>query len=645
MLNPDYFVALNFLALTSQEFGFIVYRKRCDWVRTQDKADWYRGSLPIESVSNESLQGERASYWISLEPRDEFEIFHCHCRTNNFLTKYVLHKALEARLALTDLQYEVSTKCFETAIRFKVKKYLEGYEVIRLEPYYLSVASQFGFRIDFEFQKNENVPFTRKIQRLSLSLDENYKSNRNFYVDRYAKIKAFITNYLVPRKIFPIKGNLQSEINIEHSLYELKAKTLSPKTYIFGNGREGQEQLAGLRRFGPLQRLETAVQFYFSFTDNSREYAIDLYKALCGNQYATTFAGMQDIFGVVIEKNNTTRTSLRSFKEESIEHLAFEVKDTSKGLPIQITILPSKELKKEYLDLYYYSSQARIPLQNVSLELLRNESNFKWSVSNIGLQIFAKLGGKPWKVKPSNQNCLIIGVGQAHQFRKTEEGRFFINKYFAYSVLMDSSGIYKDIAILGDSTNEKQYMEQIKSKIEEIVKRYQYEFKKFVIHTPFKIKNKELNAIRDSIQALSNSLKLTDIEFVVMKVNTSNNFFGYYSQSNSLVPFESTCLQLSHKEYLIWFEGIQLNKPNVSKRFSGPTHIEFYYANQKLSDSAKMRYLQDVINLSGANWRGFNAKSLPVSIYYCQLIARRIKEFDAYGYENVQIETSTPWFL
>jgi len=645
MLNPDYSVALNFLALTTQEFWFTVYRKRCDDARTNVKPDWYRGSLPIESGSSENLQGRREFYWISLEPVDEFDSFYCWCRDNNFLTKYVLQKALKTRLALTNLQYDVSTKRFETAIRFKVKEYPEGYEVIRLEPYYLSVASRFGFRIDFEFQKNEKVDFTRKIQRLSLSLDENYKSNRNFYVDRYAKVKTFIANYLVSGNIFPIKGNLQYEIDIEHDLYKLAAKTLSPKTYIFGNSREEQDQLAGLRRFGPLQRLEKPVHFYFSFTDNSREYAIDLYKALCGNQHATTFAGMKEIFGVVIEKNNTTRTSLNSFKKDIVEHLAYEVQHTSKGLPIQITILPSKELKKEYLDLKYYSLQAKVPLQNVSLELLRNESNFKWSVSNIALQIFTKLGGKPWKVKPSNQNCLIIGVGQAHQFRKTEEGRFFINKYFAYSVLMDSSGIYKDIAILGDSTNEKQYMEQIKSKIEEIVRRYQYEFKKFVIHTPFKLKNKELNAIRDSLQALKDSLRLTDIEFVVMKVNTNNSFFGYYSQSNSLVPFESTCLQVSNKEYLIWFEGIKLNKPNVSKRFSGPTHIEFYYTNQKLSDSAKMRYLQDVINLSGANWRGFNAKSLPVSIYYCQLIARRIKEFDAYGYEDVQIETSTPWFL
>lgn len=645
MLNQDYFVALNFLALTSQEFEFNVYRKLCEEVKQRVKSDWYRGSLPIKVSSNKTWQNERASYWISLEQEYGFQVFHCHCNDNNFLTKYVLQKALEARLASTNLQYDVSTKRFETAVRIKLKEHPEGYEVIRLEPYYLSVAKQFGFRIDFEFQKHEHVPFTRKVQRLSLSLDETYKSNRNFYVDRYAKIKTFIMDYLAHNSIFPIQGNLQHEVDVERSLYELEAKILSPKTYIFGREREGQNQFAGLRKFGPLKYLDAPVQFYFTFTDEAREYAIALYKALCGNQHTTTFAGMQEMFGVVLEKGNTQRTPLRSFKHDNIEHTINEVKNTFGKSPIQIAILPSRELKEEYYELKYYSLKADIPLQIVTLDLLRNESNFKWSVSNIGLQIFAKLRGEPWKVKPSNQNSLIIGVGQAHQLQKNEEGRFTVDKYFAYSVLMDSTGIYKDIAILGDSTEQAQYMNQIKNKIQEIVRRYQHEFKKFVIHTPFKLRNRELDAIKDSLQTLSNSLELNELEFVVMKVNTDNRFFGYYSPSNSLVPYESTCLQLSYKEYLIWFEGIQLNKPNVSKRFSGPTHIEFYYTNQNLQLSAKMQYLQDIINLSGANWRGFNAKSLPVSIYYCQLIARRIKEFKSFGYDDVQIETSTPWFL
>lgn len=138
---------------------------------------------------------------------------------------------------------------------------------------------------------------------------------------------------------------------------------------------------------------------------------------------------------------------------------------------------------------------------------------------------------------------------------------------------------------------------------------------------------------------------LKELEFLVIKINTKNKFFGYYSDSNSLVPYESTCLQLSSNEYLIWFEGIQRNKPNVYKRFSGPTHLQSYYSSKHLSPPEKMKYLQDIINLSGANWRVFNAKSLPVSIYYCQLIARRIKEFDSLGYEDIQIKDSNPWFL
>lgn len=162
MHNHSYCIALNFLALTSQEFKFTVYRKPRDEQAYKVETDWYRGSLPIEPDSNGAGQDMRANYWISLKPKDGFEYFCCNCHDNQFLTKYVLHKALETQLASTNLHYVILTKRFERAIRFKVKEYSEGYEVIRLEPYYLSVAKQFGFLIDFEFQKREEVIFTKK---------------------------------------------------------------------------------------------------------------------------------------------------------------------------------------------------------------------------------------------------------------------------------------------------------------------------------------------------------------------------------------------------------------------------------------------------------------------------------------------------
>jgi hypothetical protein len=56
--------------------------------------------------------------------------------------------------------------------------------------------------------------------------------------------------------------------------------------------------------------------------------------------------------------------------------------------------------------------------------------------------------------------------------------------------------------------------------------------------------------------------------------------------------------------------------------------------------------LQDIINLSGANWRGFNAKSVPISIYYSKIITEYISEFgDIVDVEKMSVTNDKPWFL
>ncbi|MHC5823221.1 MAG: Piwi domain-containing protein, partial [Nostoc sp.] len=482
-------------------------------------------------------------------------------------------------------------------------------------------------------------------QKLSLSLDENFKSNKNFYIDKCQKISTFISNSLVLDNLFPIKGITHTDIDIEKKLYQLKANTLNSKTYIFKDEKEGQSPYKGISDYGPLKSLTDKAHFYFAFTDEARDYAVDLYKALRGQLHSTTFPGLSQIFKISIEKENTSRSSVKKFDSDSVKQMMAEIKTGNHNYAIQIAILNSRMEKQDYYNLKHGFLKETIPLQIITLDLLKNKEAFKWSVSNIALQIFAKLGGKPWKVKPSNQNCLTIGIGQSHKLTKTLEGQTIVDKYFAYSVLIDSSGLYKDIEILGNSEDEERYTKQIHTKIQNIVKQYNSEYRKFVIHTPFKLKNKELLTIQNALQNLSQDEELKDIELVVIKINSNNKFFGYYYQANSLVPYESTFLQISRQEFLIWLEGIQSSRPNVYKRFSGPTHIQFYYSNKELSNSEKIKYLQDLINLSGANWRGFNAKLLPVSVYYCQLIAKRIKEFHSLGYSDIQIKDSNPWFL
>lgn len=638
-------IALNFLALTVQDFEFEIYRKPQNPSEPKDDQSWYSGSLPIASRQDTTEEPERRKYWVSLVPQLGFEFFYCHSRDNHPLTLFVLRQALEDQAIAADLLYERSRSRFDRAIRFKREEHPEGWEMISLEPYYLSTANKFGFLIDFSFRTRPGQSNTRRVQQLSLSLDEDGKSNSNFYVDRLTKIQAFVNKVLKTNLLFPIKKRFGQDLGIEYNLYPVGAKPLNPRIYVFSGGREEQSQRIGLKRYGPLQPVETSVQFHFIFTEALRDYAADVYKALNGAQSAT-FSGIESMFKLpLLSKSNTVGHKLTSFDKSEIQQLIQEIQSTSTTPTMQIAILPDKESSSEYLDLKYHTLEANLPLQVVTADLMRNESAFKWSVAGIALQTFAKLGGKPWKVKSSHQNCLIIGIGQSHQVEKQPTGETTIEKYFAYSVLMDSSGIYKDIKILGDSKSQAQYLSQLQFRIQEIVRHYRNEFTKFVIHTPFKLKHRELNAIRELLERCSQEKELSELEFVVIKVNDHNKFFGYDRSANSLVPAESSCLQLSKKEFLIWFEGIQKVNPKIKNRYSGPTHIEFYYTNRSLSYADKMLYLQDVINLSGANWRGFSAKSIPVSIYYCKLIAWKIRDFRAYGYRSLKIDTSIPWFL
>ena len=79
-----------------------------------------------------------------------------------------------------------------------------------------------------------------------------------------------------------------------------------------------------------------------------------------------------------------------------------------------------------------------------------------------------------------------------------------------------------------------------------------------------------------------------------------------------------------------------------------PVYVNLWYSNkpQLLSDiNFRRKCLQDCINLSGANWRGFRAKQLPVSVFYCNTIAEFLKKFEEYNLTDTNIENLNPWFL
>lgn len=620
-------IRLNFLSIKDQNFDFEVFCKLIDKNESKKKEDTYISWLDLEDEG-------RKCYEVVWSERSGFNKIRLNSKRNINLTKRTLFNKLREALKKNDVKFEVSQKHFENRIDVIISKYDKGDKCITFTPYYLQPKDSFGFLVDFKFKKNENISFDIEVQKLSLSLDSKGGSNKNYYSDKFRTICKFI-NERVPNVQLAINNN--NKLTFESEFTLLTSDKLDVKNYILGNNNISNSQFNGIKQFGPFKTITTEVKFFFIFEDKFKSFANDIYRSFIGKTYPGTFQGFDKMFKIKLSTNNVERISFSPNINNAIENAVNEIieKSSTKSKSISIFIESDNkedvETSKTYYQFKYQLIKNNIPLQVISYKNLGRINKLKWSTSNIALQIFSKLGGIPWLVKSDNKS-LILGIGSAHKYEDRK-----IKKYFAYTVCLDSTGLYKKLEILSDTNEELTYLDQLKDNLKNILKDEALSgYQTCALHIPFKIRRNEIEAIQEAIQSIK------EIEFVVVKVNTENKFFGY-ADNNTKVPYESSFIKLDYNQFLVWFEGLQYGKELVSKRTANPVHIEFLKVPK---NRAYKNYLQDIINLSGANWRGFNSKAIPVSIYYSKLIADYASMFEKFSdFDSKKISNIKPWFL
>lgn len=628
---------LNFLPLSVQSFTFQIYRKVCsspDEERPED--DIYRYSLPVHADDQ-----VRAQFWTTFEPYSDYEAFSCSPDTNRPLTirylSYLLLTSVRANLQAKD--YDIEEIKFRHGLDIIVSRGPKGTGRIWLESTYLAPNAKYGFLIDFHFRKYPEMPFDREVQQLSLSLDHQGYSNKDFYADKYRKLQEFRNTYesLIFSNSLPA-GSLEIEAELE----TVVGSRLESRRYVFGGNKEHSTPFSGVDRFGPLTPVDRPVRFALLYSTPDRGLVNELAAALIGRSKDIAFKGLSRMFQLQIGKSLILEYPSLSSSDtpDVVSRLKAEkVNDTA------CTLMPLVVLNKTHEETYRRLKrellESGFAVQVITTELLRNRVTFKWSVANIALAIFAKAGGQPWRVVPTTNRCVIFGIGQAHD----HDAHGKIQRYFSYLVCTDSTGIYRRSDVLGSSNDEHTYLGELGQKIldamrQELTAGYTH----CILHIPFKVKRDELQVIEQAIATLREEPEAAQIQFTVLRINDETKYFGY-AHTNSLIPFESTYVRVSNSPatYLIWFDGLQPNNPVVRKRPSGPVQVEFFWPQHELSEAEERLMLQDILNLSGCNWRGFNAKHLPISIYYCQLIARHLSRF---GTQSVRLDTMPfPWFL
>jgi len=633
-------IRLNFLAVTPQRFTVSCWRQRvAPQEKKPDERFIWRYDLPERP--DDALSPKR-TYLVRFTASEGFEEFNVDSNIHRDLSNAALFHALQDRVTVTlpSEKYYISKTAFRPRrLSVTMNSTKVGKQTVWLEPYFLDASHEFGFLIDFKFLLDRSVPFSREVQRLSLSLDRNFRSNKDCYIDRFEFVNRFLRE--ISPKLFPLTMAAGSQVGLDLSLVELPTERLNEKVFVFGGDNKAPSQWTGLNRFGPFAPAPRPLRFVYVYRKIQRTLAEDLYKGIDGKIADFSFPGIQKLTGIKVAGYD--KIEMADLSNAEIDKAIEKIVELSSRNTADETVIPIFISDKENSDAYYRLKlgllQKDIPVQVVTAKLISNRSSLKWSVANIALQIFSKAGGTAWHVQPCTKDCLIFGIGQAHK----KEGRF-IRRYFAYSVCTDSSGAYKRLSVLGDGVDRRDYLDQLRQRIVTEVQDMSGQYKHCVIHIPFSIRRDESMAINEALRTAVEECKIPPIHLSIIKVNMDNKFFGY-ADTNSLIPYAGSVMALDdHGSYLAWFDGLQRDREVIQRRVGGPVHVQWLWSsenNQTREDQRRM--LQDLLNLSGANWRGFNAKSEPVSVYYCELIARFSKHFgEVLGHVAGQ---DSPWFL
>ena len=608
-------IALNFLPLNTSKFSFNVFTRKS----SPNEKRWDENIRLLKLPDNDN---KYINFWVSFEQFEDSEEITINSNINIELTKWYLFTLLKNRLKNENIEFKPSEKSFNPFRIYIITEEIteKGKKSVWIEPYYLKIKNEFGFLVDYKFIKNQNSVFDKYIQRLSLSLNDSYQSNKNFYIDKY----RYIINFL--KKDFSNFKELSQYLIIDTNFEKLTCKELKTKNYIFRNNNSNS-QFNGLMQYEVFQPAPNTNQltYIYLIKDDKKQYANDLIKALNGE--FPTFKGVNKL-GLPKQTNDNTRALIiedyNNFKDK-LEEISSNINF------IIISIFPSKE-EKFYYELKNYCLNKNIPLQTIHIETIADENKLKWSVSGIALQMFTKLGGVPWLVKTENNNCLIVGIAQS--IERTGEN---ISRFFAYSVLLEASGKFLKIEPLADEKTKNDFLNTVVNNVSRILdenKNYQ----RIIFHVPEKIKKETVKKIEEIlIKSRQN------VELYILRINDDSRFFGYDENNNSLIPYESSYIQLSENEFLVWTEGLNYQNPKPLKRYGNPLYIQFFYSNQQ--NYAKELLLQDILNLSGANYRGFNAKALPVSLYYPKLISNFYKHFKEINLDQISVKTDKLWFI
>ncbi|ALS98738.1 argonaute/piwi family protein [Lacimicrobium alkaliphilum] len=270
----------------------------------------------------------------------------------------------------------------------------------------------------------------------------------------------------------------------------------------------------------------------------------------------------------------------------------------------------------------------QIPVQDFTIELLgQSDYSLGYSLNNMALACYAKMGGIPWLLKssPTLSHELVIGIGSANIGQK----RGFENqRIMGITTVFSGDGSYI-VSNTSKAVVPEAYCEALTSVLDETIDKIQKRMNwqkgdtiRLVFHAQVKKFSKDEIA---AVQTVVDKYQQYQVEYTFLKISENHGLHMFDSttageKKGKLAPLRGKTFKLSKHEMLVYLIG-QRELRNDTDGHPRGLILDVH----KDSTFTDIKYLSaQVHSFASHSWRSYFPNPLPVTISYSDLIARNL---------------------
>ncbi|MHB1511263.1 MAG: protein argonaute [Acidimicrobiales bacterium] len=448
--------------------------------------------------------------------------------------------------------------------------------------------------------------------------------------------------------------------------------SVPPVQYCFDAARTKQDRSSwsGLSRFGPFSRdsfPKKSPKILVVFPDMLQGRVETFLRALrdgvAGASPSGYGAGLANTFSLVhpefptlpvpwsgpgrpVDRYRTAIESLLATPGETPDAALVVLRDEDARLP---------DLENPYLHSKALLLVAGVPTQEVRQSTIGDARGLQYTLRNIAIALYAKLGGTPWTVNQdltiSDEVVVGVGVCELGESRFAERQR-----YVGVTTVFRGDGNY----LLGSLSREcdfHEYPEVLRQSttgvLEEIKRRNGWEpgdTVRVVCHAHRPLRDIDTARIMaDCVAAVGGD---QTVEFAFLTVSQDHPFQlidpqqqGLKNGKGKLVPERGIVVNLSAKARLLTVTG-----PSLLRTDPAPLPHPLQVTLHRSSTFKDLDYLtEQVLKFTALSWRSVLPSNQPVTILYSELIAELLGRLRAVReWSPAPLNTSlraSRWFL